>query len=185
MERRVVVPADVSGEALAELKNWLGISRPNEDALLSNLLLAGLEMFEAYSGQAPLSQLVEEHISTAPDAHCLRSNPVVALENIELISEDGARHSLEPGDYSYELTTASRAVLEITKSLEGHAVAVQVRCGIAQAWSDIPAGIKQGLIRLAAFHYRNRDRTGEDASNATPPDSVAAMWHPWRGVRLA
>lgn len=63
MERTILQPAVLDGAALAELKHWLGISRPNDDAALIGLIEASLAICEAFTGKMPLAQTVEEIIA--------------------------------------------------------------------------------------------------------------------------
>lgn len=57
--------------------------------------------------------------------------------------------------------------------------------GVPEAeWADLPEAVRHGIIRLAAHLYRERDRDGDGAPVA-PPAAVAALWRPWRAMRLA
>lgn len=60
MQRTIVQPPVPGDAALAELKHWLGISRPNDDETLSGLLQTSLTICEAFTGKAPLHQTIEE-----------------------------------------------------------------------------------------------------------------------------
>lgn len=184
MRRTILEPADVSGSALAELKSWLGISRPNEDDLLVGLLQASLEMCEAFTGQAPLSQLIEERIPVLAGHHCSSSRPVTAFIAAEILAPDGTATALDPSDFELELRTAGNACLQLFSDVEGQAISIQLRVGIAASWEAVPAALKQGLIRLSAFQYRDRDRTIGSKTGAVPPASVTALWRPWRTIRL-
>ena len=186
MRRTIVEQADVSAAALAELKNWLGITRPNEDDLLIDLLHASLAACEAFTGQVPLSQLVEERLPVTAGRYMLTTRPVAtAIATVELVAQDGSRSVVDPADYEVALASPGSACFHLMRELDGQGVAVRLRAGIASIWEEIPAALKQGMIRLAAFHYRDRDRTGDAASAAMPPASVAALWRPWRSMRLA
>ena len=57
-----------------------------------------------------------------------------------------------------------------------------VTAGLAADWAGLPDGLRHGVIRLAAHHYRERDAASAAAS---PPAAVAALWRPWRAMRLA
>lgn len=185
MRRTIVEPADVSGAPLAELKTWLGISRPNEDELLISLLLTSLDTCEAYTGQAPLSQLFQERIPVRAGRYSLTSRPITALLQAEVVAQDGALTALGSEDFVFELDANGHATFRLFADAEGQAVALQVQTGLAANWDTIPAALKQGLIRLAAFHYRDRDRTGNSKKDAaSAPASVTALWRPWRTVRL-
>ena len=185
MRRTIVEPADVSGTALAELKSWLGITRPNEDDLLVDLLQASLATCEAFIGQVPLWQLLEERLPVQPGRYPLTTRPIAtSIVTVELVAEDGSRSSVDTADYEIELESNGSACFRLDRALDGQGVAVRLRAGIAGVWDDLPPNLKQGIIRLAAFHYRDRDRTGDASSDNTPPASVAALWRPWRTLRL-
>ncbi len=50
----------------------------------------------------------------------------------------------------------------------------------ATTWSEIDVALRHGIIRFAAHQYRERDNgPGEQM-----PAAVAALWRPWRMVRL-
>lgn len=52
--------------------------------------------------------------------------------------------------------------------------------GLAEDWNGIPEPLRQGIIRLVAHLYTHRD----DADAGPPPTAVAALWRPWRRLRL-
>lgn len=180
MQRTIVQPPVIGDAALAELKHWLAISRPDEDAALIRLLETSVTICEAFTGQTPLRMTVEELVPLASDWRELVSRPVQALVAAAVIGEDGTRTPLEEPGYAIELRAAGSACVRLTQPLEGRALALQLSVGIADSWKSLPAPLAQGIIRLAAHHYRDRDSKG----SAIPPASVTALWRPWRQVRL-
>ena len=60
-------------------------------------------------------------------------------------------------------------------------IAVRFTAGLAADWNSLPDSLRHGLIRLAAFAWRQRD---DESSDALPPAVVAALWRPWRRYRL-
>ena len=72
----------------------------------------------------------------------------------------------------------------LLEDVEGQAIAVRVRVGMTGLWDEIPGPLRQGIIRLCAYYYRDRDRTGGDKISSLPPASVSALWRPWQMVRL-
>jgi len=181
MQRTVTMPANLSGDALDELKSWLGISRPREDALLVDLLGASVALCEAFTGQAPLEQTIEEIVSAKSGSHALATRPVRALSRVDWISPTGARSPAAPEDFDFRIDAGQTACITISNGADAVSMAVAVRAGIAPDWRALPEPLRQGMIRLAAFHYRDRE-SGDDAQ---PPASVAALWRPWRILRLA
>lgn len=184
MRRTIVEPADLSGTALAEFKSWLGISRPNEDDLLIGLLQASLATCEAFTGQAPLMQMIEEWAPPGADRSTLTTRPITSLVSVELIVPGANRSVLDASEYQVEFEASGTASIKLCSSLDAQAVAVRVRAGIAADWESVPAALKQGMIRLAAYYYRDRDRTGGGKPDTPPPSSVSALWRPWRILRL-
>lgn len=180
MQRTVTTPADLTGDALDDLKGWLGISRSQEDAMLTGLLGASLALCEAFTRQAPIEQTIEERIPAAPGQHVLVTHPVKALLTAQAVDNTGAREDLEGEDYTFEIDADQAGCLTLKRAFDTPFVAISVRAGIAPDWATLPGALKQGIIRLAAFHYRDR----ESAKDPMPPASVAALWRPWRIARL-
>jgi uncharacterized phiE125 gp8 family phage protein len=57
-------------------------------------------------------------------------------------------------------------------------VAVRYRAGLAADWAALPAPLAHGAVLLAAHLFENRD------AGRAPPAAVAALWRPYRVVRL-
>lgn len=51
---------------------------------------------------------------------------------------------------------------------------------LAGDWGDVAPPLNEGIIRFAAHLYRDRDA----GSSREPPAAVAALWRPYRMVRL-
>jgi uncharacterized phiE125 gp8 family phage protein len=181
MQRIIVQPPVTGAPALAELKHWLGISRPDDDAALTGLLQTSLTICEAFTGKTPLLQVVEETIALVSGWQELVSRPVRALNAAALMAADGSRSPLAVLDDALEWRIAGSACVQLRRPFEGQGIALQLTVGIADDWDGLPPPIKQGIIRLAAHHYRDRD----SKAGAVPPASVTALWRPWRSVRLA
>lgn len=184
MRRIIVLPADGGEAGLAELKQWLGISRNNEDALLSGLIAAALELCEAFTGQAPLQQTIEEHLPLRSGVQPLSARPVHEIIGADVVAQDGARTPLGALAYAADITACGAASFRLIQPLEGRTVAVRLVTGIAPDWGSLPPALRQGILRLAAHYYRDRDSDGQ-RSPAPPPLSVTALWRPWRLMRLA
>ncbi|MEM1051850.1 MAG: hypothetical protein AAGI28_07125 [Pseudomonadota bacterium] len=184
MQRRIVEPADVSGEALTELKSWLGITRPNEDVLLTDLLQSALSMCESFTGQTPLSQLIEARLPVQAGQHMLTSRPVSSVLSVELMSQSGERTELSVSQFHSEIQTKGNLIIHLPDRVEGQALVVIARVGISDSWSAVPAPLKQGIIRLCAYHYHDRDRPSVANRTSSPPAIVSALWRPWQELQL-
>ena len=49
-------------------------------------------------------------------------------------------------------------------------------------WADLPESLRHGVVRLAAHHFRQRE---SDSTLLMPPAAIAALWRPWRRMRVA
>lgn len=180
MQRTIVQPPMPGEAALAELKHWLGISRPNDDEKLQQLLDASLTLCEAFTGKAPLRQTVEEIMPLGNDWHELVSRPVHSVTGAALIAADGTREVIAAPSDALEWRIGSSACVRLLRPCIGEGMALQLVVGIAEEWSALPAPLRHGIIRLAAHHFRDR----EGKAGAVPPASVTALWRPWREVRF-
>ncbi|UYV16108.1 head-tail connector protein [Porphyrobacter sp. ULC335] len=179
--QRIIVQPPVPGDApLAELKHWLGISRPNEDEALGQLLDASLTICEAFTGKTPLRQTVEEIMPLASGWQELVSRPVREIVAAAVIANDGTRTAITALPDAIEWRISGSACVRLLRPVEGQGLALQLTVGIAPDWASLPAPLRHGIIRLAAHHFRDRD----GKASAVPPASVTALWRPWRDVRL-
>lgn len=181
MQRAITQPADLSGTALADLKQWLGVSQPGEDSLLEGLLHASLDLCESFTRRVPIEAGFEEIVPALGAWQCLETRPVRAIAAVAAISQDGTRAPLASGQYEIELDAAGVGRVRLLAPVEVRSIAVSFVAGIAPDWPSMPDGLRHGMVRAAAHLYRDRDRAQPDA----PPSSIAALWRPWRLARIA
>lgn len=181
MKRAIVAPATLAPMALDELKDWLGITTSNEDASLALLLRGALETCEAFTGTMPLAADCEEIFSVSADWQCIQARPVIAISGVAGIDHAGTRIALDPGAYAIEFRADGTGWVRVMNPALAERIAVQFTAGLATGWDSLPDGLRHGIVRLAAHHYRQRE-TGE--AGPMPPAAVAALWRPWRGLRL-
>ena len=182
MRRAIITPAVLAGAALAELKGWLAITTSGEDAALTALLKSTLETCEAFTGAMPLAQLCEEIVPAGACWQRLATRPVQAVTWVEGIPASGARFAIAVADYAVDLDADGGASFRLLRAGEAERVAVRFTAGLAVGWAELPEGLRHGVLRLAAHHFRQRET---DAAQAMPPAAVAALWRPWRRMRVA
>ena len=183
MKRAIVTPAALDPGALADLKDWLGISLSGEDAQLSALLRAGLDLCEDFTGVMPLQQDCEEVLPVRSDWTLLGTRPVQAIVAVQGIPAEGSRFALASSAYAVDLDADGGGRVRVTSPGAAGRIAVRFTAGLAPTWASLPEALRHGVLRLAAHQYRQR----EDAASAqaSPPAAVAALWRPWRRMRLA
>lgn len=182
MKRAIVTPAVLPPSALAELKQWLGITTAHDDALLAALLAASIDICEAFTGIMPLEQVCEEVLPASGRWCALSVRPVQAIVGVEALAQDNVRSALPVTDYEIELDADGTGRVRLVRSGDASRFAVRFSAGLAPDWDSLPEPMRHGIMRLAAHQHRERDNPG---AAPLPPAAIAALWRPWRRLRLA
>lgn len=180
MTRAIIAPPLLDPAALDELKTWLGITTSRDDAALGQLLRAGLDLFEAFTGTIALTTTCEDRFAPGAGWYILSARPVPAITEVAAISAAGSRVLLPTGDYVIDLDADGAGRVRLLRAPVDPSVVVRFTAGLAAEWDLLPAAIRHGLIRLAAHEYRQR----EGGPAGALPVAVAALWRPFRRVRL-
>ena len=112
----------------------------------------------------------------------LATRPVQAITGVAAIAADGTRTTLAATDYDIDIDVDGGGLVRLMRPLSQTRMAVRFTAGLAESWDTLPDAIQQGLVRWAAYQHRARD---DDKALAGPPAAVAALWRPWRRMRLA
>lgn len=183
MMRAIVAPPVLASAALSELKAWLGISRSAEDAELLALLRSALDLCEGFTGTMPLNAGCEDVLAASSAWQTLGARPVRSITALAALDQSGGRIALAASDYELDIDAEGRGRIRLLRPIEQRRVVATYVAGLAEDWPDLPEAIRQGVIRLAAHQHRARD--DEKKSAAWPPAAIAALWRPWRRMRLA
>lgn len=192
MMRTIVTPAVLPPSALTALKQWLGISTPQDDDSLAALLAMALEVCADFTGMLPLLCTVKESLplhNQRPDEawpfahprwHRLSSNPVRSVTSVAEVQADGTQIGVE--DFEIRIDASGACQLRIEAPAGCSSALVTFEAGLAADWEQLPQPLHHGIIRLAAHQYRMRESAEADA---LPPASVTALWRPYRRMRVA
>ena len=208
MMREIVTPAELPPTALAELKDWLGITTTLDDAPLTVLLATALEVCADFTGLLPLACQCEEMLALPTDCralppagdwqalsypgdwhkvarqpgwHALSSRPVRSFDGLYGVGPDGARTEMAAGSYEVRIDAEGGCAIRVNDAGSFDRAVAAFTAGYATGWSQLPMALRHGTIRLAAHQHRTRESAGADV---VPPSSVAALWRPWRRMRL-
>lgn len=182
MKRAIIAPPTLAPAALAELKAWLGISTSRDDAELVGLIRTALELCEGFIGAMPLVSGCEEVMPAFGEWQSLATRPVQAITGVSAIAVDGTRTMLAASDYDIDIDADGCGRMRLTRPLDQTRVAVRFSAGLAEGWDTLPDALQQGVVRWAAYQHRARE--GEKTVTG-PPAAIAALWRPWRRMRLA
>ena len=179
--RTVITPPVLAPTALAELKHWLGITTAHDDAPLTALLKAALDMCERFTGVMPLACGCEDALPARGGWQCLSAQPVSAITQVDAIAIDGTSTPLAAEAYAIEIDADGTGRIGLTTG-DANRIAVRFTAGLAESWDALPEALRHGILRLAAHQHREREGSG---AAPLPPAAIAALWRPFRRMRLA
>lgn len=174
-EMVLALPAGVSAVSLAECKAFLRLERDDEDALLAGFIRTAMALCEAFTGQWLVVRDGEARLAADGGWQRLTALPVVAITGVR-----DAAGPLPAAAFEIDIDSSGTGWVRLN---DGHAVdqpVVQFRAGLGADWNGVPEPLRQGLVRLVAHLFANRDA----ADAGPPPAAVAAMWRPWRRMRI-
>jgi uncharacterized phiE125 gp8 family phage protein len=173
----LVLPPEAAGAA----KNYLRVERSDEDGLIAGLVAAAAELWEAFTGQALLVRGFAETVPASRAWQRLSLGPVRSIVSVEALAADGSAQALAPEAYAIDLDPSGDGWVRLTGSGEAERIRIGFEAGLAEGWAELPAALRQGIVRLAAHFYTNRSEGGRESE---PPAAVAALWRPYRRLRL-
>lgn len=173
-------PAALPEDAIATLRDHLRIEPGQDDAALATLMLSALALCERFTGQVAIARELQETIPARRDWRRLTPLPVRAITGVSGLPAEGAAFVLDADAYAIDIDAEGQGWVRVMRPGSAGRAIVTLTAGLADAWAGLPAPIRQGVIRLAAHLYAHRD----DADDPGPPAAVAALWRPWRRLRL-
>jgi uncharacterized phiE125 gp8 family phage protein len=175
----LVLPPEAAGAA----KGFLRVERSDEDGLIGSLTEAAAELCELFTGQALLARGFVETIPASRAWQRLGRSPVRAILSVEGLAAEGAAVPMASSLYAIDIDAHGDGWVRLTGPVETRRIRVGYEAGVASAWADLPAALRHGILRLAAHFYTVR--AAEGARDPEPvPAAVAALWRPYRRLRL-
>ena len=174
----LVLPPEAAGAA----KAYLRVERSDEDALIAGMVLAAAELCEAFIGQPLLERGFSETLPAQQAWRRLARSPVREIGPVEAPAPDGTAEALAVGAYGIDIDARGDGWVRSNVPRELKRIRVFYRAGLAGAWADLPAALREGVLRLAAHFYTSR--TADGGRSGEPPAAVAALWRPFRRIRL-
>lgn len=176
IEQGAVPPA----APLAEAKAHFRLSTSADDAVLTTLIGSATHLCEAFTGQALVTRQVRETLNATPRWSRLSLTPVTAITLVEGIPAEGPAFTLPVASYAIDIDMLGDGWVQVSQPGAAGRVRVTYIAGMVPDAASVPDALRQGIISLAEYLYRQRDREAA----GSPPAAVAALWRPWRRMRL-
>ena len=159
--------------SLAECKAFLRLSHDDEDAVIAGFIRTAMALCEAFTGQWLISRQGEARLAADGAWQRLPVLPVNAITEVR-----DAQGVLPAAHCEVDIDAAGTGW--VCARSPSASVVAQFRAGLAPDWNGLPEPLRHGIIRLVAHLFAHRD----SADAGPPPAAVAALWRPWRRMRL-
>jgi uncharacterized phiE125 gp8 family phage protein len=165
---------------LDEAKAYLRIDGDGEDALIARLIATATGYCEQFIGQVLVARSATETVAATGDWCRLRTTPVRSITSVEGLPAAGTPFALAVDDYAIDVDASGDGWVRVMRPQGASRVLVTLEAGIAADAEGVPEPLAQGILRLVAHLHAHRDAADDEG----PPAAVAALWRPWRRMRL-
>jgi uncharacterized phiE125 gp8 family phage protein len=163
-----------------DAKAYLRIDDDAEDPLIARLIAAATGMCERFTGQTLVIRSMTEAIAANGSWCRLRTTPVRTITSVQGLPAAGMPFALAMDAYAIDIDASGDGWVRVIRPSGATRALVTVEAGIAADADTLPAPLYQGVLRLVVHLHAHRDAADDDG----PPAAVAALWRPWRRMRL-
>ena len=172
---------DLPAALIAEVRDFVRIDHDADDVAIDAFLRSAASLCEDFTGQMLIARSVTDMLPALHAWQKLKRLPVQSISVVEQVAADGIASVLAVADYAMDIDSDGIGWVRLHRSNGGSRIRVTYMSGLATDWDELPAGLRQGIVRMAGYLYANRD--GVDAGG--PPSAVTALWRPYRRMRVA
>ena len=172
---------DFPAALIAEVKAFVRIEHDADDDAIDAFLRSAASLCEDFTGQMLIARSVTDMLPARLAWQKLKRLPVQAIASVEEVAADGIASVRAVEDYALDIDSDGIGWIRLHRSDRGSRIRVTYSAGLVTDWEELPAGLRQGIVRMAGYLYANRD--GVDAGG--PPSAVTALWRPYRRMRIA
>lgn len=187
---RITAPADTP-ISLAEAKANMRVDGTDEDALITSLIGAAVDLIDGWSGilgRCVFTQTWRQDFQDFPSGRMIRL-PLDPVQSVTVVYSDTANVEQTLSGTFYSLHTDD--VGPFLWLLDGQnwpsvndrldAVRIEMVVGYGAA-SDVPNSIKQALFLMVGHWYENREASGKSMQEI--PLGVYALLAPYRRISI-
>lgn len=131
-----------------------------EEAVLGAMAASALGLAEAFVGQRLIVRQFADGVAADGAWRRLSAEPVVAIV---------------PGAAAVDIDADG---VGWVRASGGGVMSVVYSAGLAASWEALPPTLRQGVALLVQHLFEHRE------GSAAPPAAIAALWRPWRRMRI-
>lgn len=172
---------------IEEARAFLRLDARDEDAFIAACVAAARQACESYTGRALINQTWQLYLDQWPESDIpLPRPPLRSVETIKTYDANGAATLADPQSYWVDAAATPGRVRRRGTAIwpaPGRAVAgieITFIAGYGSSWNDVPAALRQGILMTVGYFFDHRDALWP----AALPAPIAALWQPYRIVRL-
>ena len=165
---------------LSEAQAYLRIEIGEEEALLAGLIRSASGLCEAFIDQAVIARAFECDVAASCCWQRLPVAPVRSMSDVQSVALDGTATPLDAGSYALDIDATGDGWVRLPSPGTVTRIRVGGTAGMADDENGVPEPIRQGVLRLVAHLFTDRDGNGGE-----PPAAVTALWRPYRRMRLS
>jgi len=167
MALKLITPATELAVSLVEAKAHLHVDAPDDDTLITALIIAATELAEQATGRAIMPQTWELTLDAFPDAFELTRVPAVSITSLKYWDAAGVQQTLGTALYTLDNTDdfASAYVVPVYSGVwpdtraQINAVALRYVAGYAAA-ANVPDSLKAWIKLQVGAMYETREAEG-------------------------
>ena len=156
----------------AQAKTFLKVDVSDDDTLIDNLVAAATESCQIYTNQYFINTVVTQYSDSWKEFYTLYKSPVVSITHIKYYDSDDTQQTLASSNYILgHYSKPARIGIAVGGELPNlsdriNAVEVKYTVGYGTASTDVPEGIRTGIILTVGNWYQNRQSviTGKTAN---------------------
>ncbi len=146
--------------------------------MLETHAATALALCEAFTGQALIARMWTDTLPAHAAWQRLVGAPVMTIDRVEGLNLSDNGFASPADTYAIDIDAAGEGWVRGSAAIAAGRLRVGYAAGLAAEWSGLPVPLTQGVVLLAAHLFEAR------ASGGAPPAAVAALWRPWRRMRL-
>lgn len=165
---------------MSEAQAYLRLEIDDEEPMLSGLIRTTTALCETFINQVLITRDFTVDLQCSRNWQRLSINPVRSVTGVSMVALDGTETALAATDYEIDLDASGWGWVRVTMAGAESRIRARGTAGLATTQSDVPEPIRQGVLRLVAHMFEQRDRGGGQV-----PAAVTALWRPYRRLVLA